>query len=239
MNILITGGASGLGAAILRKLAEENKNLIYFTYAKAADAAKKAEATHANVKAIYCNFLDKQSVKDLTDNIGDMNLDVLINNAGTSIHEEHFYKTDPDIFFQSFSDNIIPTLEITQAALKVFRKKKYGKIINIISSAIINTPPVGWSSYVANKAYLLAMSKSWVTENSRFNISINNISPAFMQTGLTAETDERIVEKLKENHPLKELLNTDEVADVVLFFVKASQQINGANLIINAGSDLA
>jgi len=238
MKVLVTGGASGLGSSILRKLAEENKYFVFFTYAKAQDLAKEYEALYSNVKAVYCNFNEDQSVNELVNRISEMDLDVLINNAGTQFHREHFYKTDSAVFLEGFTHNIIPVLKITQAALKVFRRKKFGKVINIISSAILNTPPIGWSSYVANKAYLLAISKSWVVENARFNISINNVSPSFMQTGLTSDIDERIIEQIKENHPLKEILTTDEVADAVLFFVRASQQINGTNLIINSGTDL-
>lgn len=139
---------------------------------------------------------------------------------------------------KSFQQNIIPTIRITQAFITQARKRKFGKIINIISSANINRPPIGWSEYVANKAYLLSLSKSWATENIKFNISSNAISPGFMLTSLTADTDERIVEQMTEAHPLKKLLTTKEVAETVEFYTRCSQQINGTNLVINAGNDL-
>src|SRR5579863_957780 len=202
MNILVTGGSSGLGASILKKLVTDNKFFIYFTYTNSRESATQTESTYRNSKAVHCDFLDNKSVDDLVNQIKDYDLDILINNAATAIHKEHFYKTEPALFLQSFEYDIVPTLKITQEALKTFRRKKFGKIINIISSAVVNHPPVGWSSYVANKAYLLSMSKSWVVENSRFNISSNNISPSFMQTGLTSDTDERIIEQMIEGHPL-------------------------------------
>src|ERR1019366_7084787 len=125
-----------------------------------------------------------------------------------------------------------------QEAIKTFRKKKFGKIINIISSALVNKPPIGWSEYVANKSYLLAMSKAWAAECIKFNITSNSISPSFMLTNLTSDTDERVIEQMKEEHPLKRLLTTDEVAEAVVFFTKSSQQINGTNLVINAGTEI-
>ena len=82
------------------------------------------------------------------------------------------------------------------------------------------------------------MSKSWANENASFNISSNCISPAFMQTGLTSDTDERIIEDMTAKHPLKALLTTEDVAKAADFFVNASQHYNGVNLIINAGSDV-
>jgi hypothetical protein len=60
-----------------------------------------------------------------------------------------------------------------------------------------------------------------------------------MQTNMTSDTDERLVEQMKDSHPLKQLLTTNEVADAVVFFVGASQQVNGVNMAINAGSDFA
>jgi len=100
---------------------------------------------------------------------------------------------------------------------------------------LLNTPPIGSAVYVANKAYLEKLTKVWASENAKFNISSNSVSPSFMQTNLTAGIDERVVEQIKENHPLKNLLTVDEVAETVSFLVNASNQINGIDIIINAG----
>ena len=238
MNILITGGASGLGASIVKMLAKENEYTIYFTYSKSIEAAKQIEAEFPNAKPVYCEFGNVQSLENLLALVAEIDVDVLINNANGSIHKEHFYKTDPIVFLNSFELNIMPTLRITKEAIKVFRKKKFGKIINIISSAIINKPLIGLSAYIANKSYLISMSKSWATEGVKFNITSNSISPSFMQTNLTSDTDERVIDQMNKEHPLKRLLTTDEVAEAVKFFIRSSQQINGTNLIINAGADL-
>lgn len=238
MNILVTGGASGLGKAITEKLASKPENKVYFTYAHSAETARQMEAELKNVKALHCDFSNTDSLDKFLPAIQEMDLDVLVNNAYTHIHKEHFYKSDPQVFINGFMQNIIPVIRITQEAIKVFRKKKAGKIISIASAANINKPPAGWSDYAACKAYLLSMSKSWATENIRFNISSNCISPAFMETPLTADTDERVVEEMRNNHPLKKLLSPDEVAEAVLFLSGASAQINGINMIMNSGSDI-
>lgn len=238
MNILITGGSSGLGKSVIQKLANHKGVEIYFTYFNSLDAAKQLEEIYPNVHSIKCNYSDIESVNHLVSKIDNLNLDVLVNNAWSGIYKEHFHKMDIELTENSFEINIIPTLKITQEAIKKFRKKKFGKIINIISSVVINKPPIGWSGYAAEKSYLLSMSKSWATENIRFNITSNSISPSFMVTNLTSDTDERIVEQILLSHPLKKLLTTDEVAESVLFFMRASQQINGTNIVINAGNDI-
>ena len=97
---------------------------------------------------------------------------------------------------------------------------------------------MGLSEYVANKVYLHSLSKSWAVENSAFGITSNCISPSIMMTNLTKNIDKRLVEGMIESNPNKSLLNEDEVAEGVCFFVNASSQINGTNLIINAASNL-
>ena len=134
---------------------------------------------------------------------------------------------------------MVPTIKITQEAIKVFRKKKFGKIINILSTVVVNKPPIGMSEYAALKSYLFSLSKSWAAENATFNITSNSISPDFMQTKLTAYKDERLVELYAQAHPLKKILTPKEVADAVVFLVNCSQQINGINMVINSAQSIA
>ena len=237
MNILITGGASGLGEAITKKLASDKKDTVYFTYHKSINNAKSIEATFINAKGILCNFKSKNDVESLLNFIENNEFHVLINNAyGSSIEPRHFHKTEYQVFSDNFNTNIIPVIRITQKVILQFRKRKFGKIITILSSALIDTPPLGWSEYVAEKTYLASLCKSWAAENIAFNITSNSVSPSFMLTNLTHDSDERVIEDIIQTHPLKQILTTDEVSDTVLFLSKCSQHINGVNLIMNAGS---
>ncbi len=238
MNILITGGASGLGEAISRHFASIPSNNVFFTYFKAGETAKNLENQYANLKAIFCDFTNIESVRSLLAEIIKNDIDVLINNAISGINSEYFHKIEAQNFSESFQKNILPVICITQEAIKHFRIKKSGKIITILSSYLINTPPVGMSEYIAEKAYLLALSKSWATENIKFNITSNCISPSFMSTNLTSGTDERVVENMILKHPLKSIVKVSEVAELVSFLASASQHINGENILMNAGENM-
>jgi NAD(P)-dependent dehydrogenase (short-subunit alcohol dehydrogenase family) len=234
-KVLVTGGASGLGEAITRTLVSRADTFVYFTYNKSADNAKTLESSFANCSAIHCDFSDLSDVDALCQSIEALDIRALVNNATTGFEVNHFHKLKSKYFVDNFTLNVLPTIMITQASIKFFRKVKFGKIITVLSSAIIDKPPVGWSEYTAAKAYLGSLSKSWSTENSAFNITSNCISPAFMQTPLTAATDERMIADMITKHPLKSLLGVQEVAEAVAFFLDATQHINGTNLIINAG----
>lgn len=239
MNILITGGASGLGNAITRELSDKGDNQVWFTYNNSAEEAAELASELKNVHSIKCDFTNPNDMQYLIQTIGEIGLDILIHNAFSGdFLKSHFNKIEIHDFESDFKANILPVIAITQAAISLFRKKKSGKIITILTSALINTPPVGSSVYVAGKAYLSQLSKIWATENARFNISSNTVSPAFMQTKFTSSVDERVIEQLTDSHPLKQLLQPEEVARAVLFLVNASPQINGTDIVINAGTSL-
>ncbi len=239
MNILITGGASGLGEAITKKIAESESNKIYFTYKSSIDKAKFIEESFSNCTGLKCDFTLPEEVEGLAGKIDEMDIDVLINNAiSAPITIKHFQRTDISVFRDGFLLNVLPLIQISQKAISHFRKRKFGKIINILSSYLVNVPPPGLSEYIAAKSYVASLSKSWASENSKFNVTSNSVSPSFMLTNLNSGTHERIVEDMKNNHPLKTLLTIEETADAVNFLVNSSQQINGINLIINAGTDI-
>lgn len=240
MNILVTGGASGLGASITRKLAYNKQNIIYFTYSKSEESANELTSEFSNVFSIQCDFKKEEDLQNLFSNIPKFELDVLINNAYTgSFLTTYFHKIELSNFQDEFLNDVIPTIRITQSVITEFRKKKSGKIITVLTSALLNTPPIGSSIYIANKSCLEEMTKVWAIENSRFNITSNSISPSMMETGITKNIDERIIDQLKGNHPLKRFVSTDEVAESIDYLTKVSTHVNGVNIVINSAVNIS
>jgi NAD(P)-dependent dehydrogenase (short-subunit alcohol dehydrogenase family) len=234
VNILITGGSSGLGKATVENLALDKNNAVWFTYNRHKEEAEKLIGRYANVKATDTDFTDDESVNKLIIGMSQMDLDVLINNAYIGKPQgDRFHKTKPEEFMESFNENIVPTIKITQKAIEIFKSKKFGKIINIVTSALLGTPPIGYSIYAGNKAYLQELTKIWAKEYARFNITSNCIAPEYMTTEF-ANVDKRIIEQMRDGHPLKKLLEPKEVAEFINYLIKSTQQINGVTFPINA-----
>jgi 3-oxoacyl-[acyl-carrier protein] reductase len=238
MIILITGGASGLGKAITMSLAKNKDNIIYFTYSSSEIFAREIELAFPNTKAIKVNFSNNESLNSFIDLMTQFKPEVLINNAIVGYTQSHFHKMSSEVYLNSFQLNIVPVLRVTQKFISDRRKLNGGKIITILTSSLINKPPTGWAEYVANKAYLHSMTKSWAVENLNFGITSNCISPSFMQTNLTSKIDKRIIETMINENPNDELLKEEDVSQAVEFLVNCTPQINGLNLVINAASDL-
>lgn len=240
MNILITGGTSGLGKATVELLVKDGHQ-VYFSYLATEEftaVANEMEAKYPNAKAIPLNFCEAESVDGFCEQMKAWELDVLVNCTYVGKPQNtYFHKTAPEDFLKAFEMNIIPTVKITQAAIEGMKKKKFGKIINIITESVLGLPPMGYTLYACNKAYLMKLSDVVNKEYTRYNITSNCILPAYMQTSF-ATVDERILEQMQLEHPLKKLLTADEVAQTIKFFVDASQQVNGVKLPINAGTML-
>jgi NAD(P)-dependent dehydrogenase (short-subunit alcohol dehydrogenase family) len=227
MKILITGGSGGLGKAIVNQLSAIHD--VYFTYCN-------NQSTDAN--AIHLDFSISSSVNALTEWIEAEQPDVLINNALNGLNQSHAHKIISEDHNDGFQQNVAPVIQLTNSFIKKARKRKCGKVINVLSSYIIGKPPIGMSQYIAQKNYLLSLNKSWASENISFNITSNAISPSIMQTKLTEDTDERVFEQMIASHPLKRLIEPKEVAEVVEFMINASPFLNGQNIVLNHGENL-
>jgi NAD(P)-dependent dehydrogenase (short-subunit alcohol dehydrogenase family) len=196
------------------------------------------EQEFQNSHGIFCDFSDSGSISKLINSIDDLQLDALVNNAITGIETNHFHKLTKDFFLESFRKNILPVISITQAAILHFRKKKSGKIVTVLTQYLEGKPPIGMSEYIAEKNYLLALSKSWATENEKFGISANCISPSFMYTGLTANTDERVLEEIANQRHDKKLLTTEDAAEGIVYFLQSPASVTGQNLFIHSIADI-
>ena len=228
-----------MGKAVVCALSTTAEHKVYFTYNRHGDEADALAREHPNVIALKCDYTNADEIRDLEQAIPSFNLDVLINNAYVGLPQgTHFHKTDPESFAKSFQHNVIPLIRITQSAILGFRKKKFGKIINILTAALTNIPPTGYAIYASNKAYIMQLSKSWSHEYAKYNISSNCISPDFMLTNLSTSVDERVIEQMQARHPLKKLLAPADVADTVVYLVNTSQQVNGIHVVINAAQNI-
>ena len=238
MTILITGGSRGLGCALVEALAQDLDNEILFTYCHHEEEAQVLVGRFKNVRALQVDFFNEENVKSFAEGLESEHIDVLINNAYAGNPQGiHFYKSDPDEFAKAFQANVMPFIRITQACLKGMRKQKFGKIVNIITSYVMDVPPTGFSVYTATKAYIRQLSKSISKEMGRFNITSNCILPDYMQTDFGKVEDFQL-EQMKDAHPLKALLQPQEVAQIVVSLLKASQQLNGAEIPINAAQHM-
>ncbi len=237
---LITGGSRGIGAAIVRRFAEEGA-AVAFTY---NSSKEKAEALAAEISATYgvtckayqsdaASFSAAEALVNAV--IADFGqIDVLINNAGIT-RDTLMLRMSEQQWDDVIANNLKSVFNLTKHAIRFMMKNKGGSIINM-SSIVGVTGNAGQANYAASKAGIIGFSKSIAKEMGSRNVRCNVIAPGFIETDMTDELDEKTKEAYLQNIPLKRLGGAREIADACVFLGSdMSTYITGQTLSVCGG----
>tara|TARA_B110000467_G_scaffold138952_1_gene138021 strand:- start:1254 stop:2000 length:747 start_codon:yes stop_codon:yes gene_type:complete len=219
-TIIVTGASRGIGKGIALTLAENGAN-IAFTYSQSIDSANKLveeiQSLGVLCKAYQSNAANFNESQLLIKNIlKDFNsFDVLINNVGIT-KDNLLMRMSEEDFDKVIEVNLKSVFNMVKACQRVFLKKRSGSIINI-SSIVGVKGNAGQSNYAASKAGIIGFSKSIALELGSRNIRSNVVAPGFIETEMTNELSDEIVQKWIEGIPLKRGGKPEDVANLCLF----------------------
>lgn len=243
-NILVTGGASGIGKALCSQLVTTAANVIVIDRNEEALAALKAEMPGiATYSADLTNYAKVQEVIDeIFATFGKLN--VLVNNAGI-IHSEMLInllsrdnvKHSVENWHKTIDINLNAVFYVTSiVAEKMVKGRNKGVIINI--SSISANGNAGQSAYSASKAAINALTVTWSKELGMFGIRCNAIAPGFFDTESTrAALTEAKINSYKKATPTGKLGKTDDLVTAVKFIIE-NDFYNGAILNLDGGLKL-
>jgi 3-oxoacyl-[acyl-carrier protein] reductase len=238
-TVIITGASRGIGKGIALTLASHGAN-IAFSYRKSVDSANDlvSQITHlgVNCKAYKSNAASFEESQKLVDDVlNDFEtFDILINNAGITKDNLLIRMSETD-FDKVIDVNLKSVFNMVKAAQRVFLKKKSGSIINI-SSIVGVKGNAGQSNYAASKAGIIGFSKSIALELGSRNIRSNVVAPGFIETEMTAELSEDIVNNWIQGIPLKRGGKPEDVANLCLFLASdLSTFITGQVINVDGG----
>ena len=238
-TVIITGASRGIGKGIALTLASHGAN-IAFSYSKSVDLASDlvSQITHlgVNCKAYKSNAASFEESQKLVDDVlNDFDtFDILINNAGITKDNLLMRMSETD-FDKVIDVNLKSVFNMVKAAQRVFLKKKSGSIINI-SSIVGVKGNAGQSNYAASKAGIIGFSKSIALELGSRNIRSNVVAPGFIETEMTAELSEDIINNWIQGIPLKRGGKPEDVANLCLFLASdLSTFITGQVINVDGG----
>ena len=238
-TVIITGASRGIGKGIALILAKNGAN-IAFTYSQSIESAnkltKEIKSTGVECKAYQSNAASYEESQSLVEKIlNDFDtFDVLINNAGIT-RDNLLLRMNEEDFDKVVEVNLKSVFNMVKACQRVFLKKRSGSIINI-SSIVGVKGNAGQSNYAASKAGIIGFSKSIALELGSRNIRSNVVAPGFIQTEMTDQLSEDIVNKWIEGIPLKRGGKPEDVANLCLFLSSdLSNFITGQVINVDGG----
>ncbi len=234
---LVTGAFRGFGLATAERLAARGASVaVHVRDPERAEAtARRLEDRGFAVSGDLGNPSDLQSIVARTlDHFG--RLDVLVNNAAVAL-STRFEKITEEEWRRTFDVNVTAVFLLIRAALPAMKEQRYGRIVNLSSTAGKTVSTLGGAHYTASKAALLGLTRAAAKELGPHGITVNAICPGLFDTELTREnaTSEQL-EAIAKTFPIRRLGDPVEVADLICFLAsEAAGYITGASLDINGG----
>ena len=236
---IITGASRGIGSGIARVFAENGSN-VAFTYSSSVDSAIKLQdelLEHGvKVKSYKSDASDfNSSQKLITDVINDFGqIDILINNAGIT-KDNLLMRMGEEDFDKVIEVNLKSVFNMTKAVQRTMLKQRKGSIINM-SSVVGVKGNAGQTNYAASKAGIIGFSKSVALELGSRNIRCNVIAPGFIETEMTANLDQSIVDEWRSGIPLKRGGTPNDIANACVFLASdMSSYITGQTIHVDGG----
>ena len=236
-TVVVTGGAKGIGRAVVHKFAALGDDVI--ALGRDEQALRRLEDARTKV----CDVTDEDAVIETFDEIG--SVDVLVNNAGIA-ESAPLAKTTLKSWAEHFDVNVTGPFLCMRAVVPGMRERGTGAIVTVASTAgRIGVPYT--SAYTASKHGAVGLTRAVASELAGSGVRVNAVCPTFVRTDLTSRAIARIVETtgrseaeseaaLAKQSPLGRLLEPEEVADAVVFLASpASEAINGQALVIDGG----
>ena len=231
---LVTGAATGIGAACARRLAAEGFR-IGVHYRSSAEKAEKLLSELPDAFGLRADLTVAQEVDELVKQLkADAGrVDVLVNNAGYNVNAPMLAMSLEQ--YDAVTAMARGTWYLSKGVLRRFMlRAKTGRIINI-SSVVGHTGNPGQIPYTMVKAGLDAFTKSLAQELSGREILVNAVAPGFIETEMTGELPGEVKEAILARIPQGRMGSADEVADVVAFLATRGHYINGSVLHVNGG----
>jgi 3-oxoacyl-[acyl-carrier protein] reductase len=238
---VVTGGARGIGAAVVRLALAQGAD-VAFSYHSSADQARAlCEELSAAYPDQRCAALPAQVsdgaaaekfAAEALDALG--GLDILVNNAGIT-RDVSFARMRREQWDEVLDTNLGSMFNITRPLVMPLVKRRDGAVINITSASGIHGAP-GQTAYSASKSGIIGFTKALAKEVGSLGITVNAVAPGFIHTDMTAAIPEQQTDHLKSMIPSRQFGAAEDVAELVCFLASdRGRYITGQVIEISGG----
>lgn len=249
-HAVVTGGGTGIGAAIAEALAGQGANVTLMGRTMQSLEAEAARIPAGQARACAADVTDPVSVAAAFGRAaaGFGPVQILVNNAGAA-KSAPFGKTDPDLWQEMLAVNLTGVYLCCREALPAMLKNRFGRIVNIASTAGL-TGYAYTSAYCAAKHGVIGLTRSLALETAKSSVTVNAVCPGYTETDMLKRTVENIVKKtgrseaearadIVKGYPQGRLVTPQEVANAVLWLcLPGSDSVTGQAIAVAGGEIL-
>lgn len=236
---IVTGSSRGIGEATAIKLAEDGFDVLvnYSGNQERAEAVvAKIEALGQKAIAVKANVSDAEEVKEMIriaiETFG--SIDVVVNNAGIT-RDNLTMRMKAEDFDDVIAINLKGVFNVVQSVTRQMLKQRSGVIINM-SSVVGALGNAGQANYVASKAGVEGLTKTFAREFASRGVRVNAVAPGFIVSDMTDKLGADLVESMKQQIPLGTLGEVNDIAEAVSFLASnKAKYITGQTLHVNGG----
>ena len=231
---LVTGASRGIGAAIASRLASDG-HYVFGTATTHEGVARISDELGENGTGVELRLEAPDSVAMAFEQITrEHTVSILVNNAGIT-KDNLFLRMSDDDWLDVIDTNLVSLHRICKPFLRSMMRERWGRIINV-GSVVGRMGNPGQANYAAAKAGIEGFTRSLAQELGGRGITVNCVSPGFIDTDMTAELPEKAIEQLVSRIPLGRVGAPNEVAYVVAFLAgDESSYITGQTIAVNGG----
>jgi len=241
-TILITGSSRGIGRAIAKSASEKG----YKVVVHGKSDSKELDSIHSEIEGSYKIAFDVSDQKSVLDGLSKIEkefhpIDVLVNNAGIRANP---MKTIEDLNVESarleWDTNVLGTLYCIQGVIPNMLKNGFGSIVSISSiKGQYNLATTSSLTFSATKSAIISITKSLAKTYSEQGITINSVSPGYVETDQVADWNPDTLVRIKEGTLAGRMAKPEEIAGIVLFLASdEATYITGTDYLIDGGYSL-
>lgn len=233
-HVLVTGGAQGIGFEVAKSFLIAGAQVTIADYSEEGlKVAEKELSSFGSIQAIRVDVTDRTSCQNLAQKLKSP-LHVLVNNAGIT-RDKSFAKMSDADFDAVIQTNLTGVYNVTKTLLEKFDPNQPKRIINM-ASVVALYGNFGQTNYVAAKAGVIGMTKTWARELGKKGFTSNAVAPGFIRTKMTEAMPEDVLKGMAAKVPLARLGETSDIANACLFLASDNAAyINGAVISVDGG----